>query len=683
MSAIDTSRLNKEDLANRRMMLALVLSLVLHGVILSLQFGLPGAGLPSLEMPFQKKRAAPGSITVQLTQSAAAPASQQSPQEQASQLQQTAATPAPAASVAAEARDHAVTAAPAPVTAAASAASSVKSATALSLVKLAPTPAASQPKSAKASPKAKPSAQVARPNSARQKKVLAPETQRLLTQNGWNEDGFVVAANPPHELQKPETDDIRKVYDDIQQEGVDDPDERAKRQLEIEQKRQQKRLQEQIKVQQKIQQELTQQTELKQAQQQLQQQLQEQSQQIEQQLQAQAEQEKKVAEQIKLAEAEQLRQQELKQQAAQQAAQLAAQQAALQAAQQQRAELERQQQEQLAEQQQRQERQNLIAQRQAEQAQQRQYKEAQKARQLSELKPDLTQQMQQLQQSNQQVLQKLQQELQRDEQERLASEARERAANAEASQLAQQRAAQQRADARQEKINSQLRQGAVSDLQSLSNQLAQAPVAIAAAKPSVSTGLSSGSDPLAAARPVNEGGNKGAGNERGNSTATGIASQQAGTNRAPLDLTGSVREQLKQLDRNRATSLAASDEGDKRRRRSLLGEQERDVPLRLYIDSWKHKVERNANLNYSQLAKDRARGDPVVTVAIRSDGSVEDIIINRSSGRADLDEAVRRIVKINAKYAAFPPNVAAVYDVIEIRKVWLFEEVLRVIDEVR
>ncbi len=665
----------RERLANRRMSLAVIFSLALHALILSLQFGLPGAGLPSLEMPFQKKRAAPGSLTVQLSQSAAAPASQQSPQDQASKTEQTATAPAPNANpLVAQAVDHAVTAAP-PASAAKAAASS------LTWVKLAPakTVPANPTKSAKAPAKAasKPVSKLAAASSSRQKKVLAPDTQRLLTQLGWNEEGFVVAANPP-EIAKPEHEDLRKHYDDIQQDGVEDPDERARRQHEIEQKRQQKLAQDQLKAQQKLQQQVTQQVaqaELQQAQQQIQQQLQQQTQQITEQIQAEAEQQKKIAEQIKLAEAEKARQQQVIEQQQAQAQQVA--------------EQARAQQEQLAEQQQRQERQNLIAQRQAEQAQQRQYKAAQKVQQLSEAKPDLQQQMQQMQQvqqANQQELQKLDQQVQRDEQQRLAAEARERASTTEASQLAQQKAAQQRADARHEKLNSQLRQGAASDLQSLSSQIAQAPVAIAAAKPAPQVGTGQGSDPLAAARPVNEGGNKAHGNaERGNSSGPGLASNRAGLSRpaAPLDLAGSVRDQLKQLDRSRASPMATSDEGDKRRRRSLLGEAERDVPLRMYIDSWKHKVERNANLNYSQLAKDRARGDPLVTVAIRSDGSVEDIIINRSSGRADLDEAVRRIIKINAKYAAFPPNVAAVYDVIEIRKVWLFEEVLRVIDEIR
>ncbi|QNA88741.1 TonB family protein [Massilia sp. Dwa41.01b] len=70
-------------------------------------------------------------------------------------------------------------------------------------------------------------------------------------------------------------------------------------------------------------------------------------------------------------------------------------------------------------------------------------------------------------------------------------------------------------------------------------------------------------------------------------------------------------------------------------------------------------------------------------MALRSDGSVDDITIVRSSGRADLDEAVRRIVRLNARYAAFPANVAAQFDVIEIRRVWLFSETLKLLEEVR
>jgi outer membrane biosynthesis protein TonB len=70
----------------------------------------------------------------------------------------------------------------------------------------------------------------------------------------------------------------------------------------------------------------------------------------------------------------------------------------------------------------------------------------------------------------------------------------------------------------------------------------------------------------------------------------------------------------------------------------------------------------------------------LVTVAIRSDGSLEDVHIHRSSGR-ELDGAVRRIAMLHAPYSAFPPELARQFDVIEIRRVWLFEDTLRLREE--
>jgi len=115
-------------------------------------------------------------------------------------------------------------------------------------------------------------------------------------------------------------------------------------------------------------------------------------------------------------------------------------------------------------------------------------------------------------------------------------------------------------------------------------------------------------------------------------------------------------------------------------RRVTAGRVIRDIPLRMYVESWKAKIERNGNLNYSSLK--RVRIDPVVVVAIRADGSVEEISFARSSGRPEVDEAVRRIVRLNARYSVFPPNIAANYDVIEIRRVWSFDDELRLIEEV-
>ncbi len=119
---------------------------------------------------------------------------------------------------------------------------------------------------------------------------------------------------------------------------------------------------------------------------------------------------------------------------------------------------------------------------------------------------------------------------------------------------------------------------------------------------------------------------------------------------------------------------------DNPRRRSLFG-VERDVGLRMYVDSWRWKIERGGAVNYRPSASWRAHDNPVVTVSIRSDGTLEDVLIHRSSGVRELDEAVRRIARLHAPYSAFPPNLARQYDVIEIRRVWSFENTLRILDE--
>ncbi len=119
---------------------------------------------------------------------------------------------------------------------------------------------------------------------------------------------------------------------------------------------------------------------------------------------------------------------------------------------------------------------------------------------------------------------------------------------------------------------------------------------------------------------------------------------------------------------------------DMPRRRSLIG-PERDVALRLYGERWRSKTERNGTLNYRRSASLAASDNPIVTVSIRSDGSLEDVAIHRSSGVREIDEAVRRIARLYAPYSAFPPDLARQYDVIEIRRVSFFDPTLRILDE--
>ena len=113
------------------------------------------------------------------------------------------------------------------------------------------------------------------------------------------------------------------------------------------------------------------------------------------------------------------------------------------------------------------------------------------------------------------------------------------------------------------------------------------------------------------------------------------------------------------------------------RRRALVARANRNLVLTMYAEGWRQRIELNAAVEALNLAKSAPHADPVVTVAVRSDGSIESIVFDRASGVPEIDDAIRRIVVALAPYAAFPPDLANDYDVIEIRRVWTFETALR------
>ncbi|HJV86498.1 MAG TPA: TonB family protein [Noviherbaspirillum sp.] len=171
--------------------------------------------------------------------------------------------------------------------------------------------------------------------------------------------------------------------------------------------------------------------------------------------------------------------------------------------------------------------------------------------------------------------------------------------------------------------------------------------------------------------------------ESSKAATAGLSRNPSGSDLASRALDQARRPEPLRVEPRAPAPPVASMTAEAPQRRSIFGSGKVDVNVMMYIESWRLKIERNGRLNYSQSSTEKARGDPVVTVSIRSDGSVEDVVINRSSGRPELDAAVRRIVRLNERYGAFPPNLARQYDVIEIRRVWNFDEVLRILEEMR
>ena len=131
----------------------------------------------------------------------------------------------------------------------------------------------------------------------------------------------------------------------------------------------------------------------------------------------------------------------------------------------------------------------------------------------------------------------------------------------------------------------------------------------------------------------------------------------------------------RQLDAEAAKRDAASSSTARRGR--LFGRTDPNTELILYAEAWSRKIELNMTFDMVREAAKQRHTNPLVTVAVRSDGSVESVTFVVSSGVAELDEAVRRIVQSQAPYRAFPPGLSRVYDVIEMRRSWYFDMAVR------
>lgn len=109
----------------------------------------------------------------------------------------------------------------------------------------------------------------------------------------------------------------------------------------------------------------------------------------------------------------------------------------------------------------------------------------------------------------------------------------------------------------------------------------------------------------------------------------------------------------------------------KRSRRTFVGARAQEFRFARYIEDWRLKIERVGAHNYPAAARG-IYGSLLVSVEIRADGSLENVEITRSSGKLVLDEAAKRIVRLAAPFAAFPPDIAKDTDILSITRTWSF-----------
>ncbi len=126
------------------------------------------------------------------------------------------------------------------------------------------------------------------------------------------------------------------------------------------------------------------------------------------------------------------------------------------------------------------------------------------------------------------------------------------------------------------------------------------------------------------------------------------------------------------LARMEAQIARQVDEYNKRPRKKFVGARAAESRFALYVESWRQKVERIGNLNYPEGARGRVYGSLRVTVAIKPDGSIEEIQVDRPSEHKVLNEAALKIVRLAAPYAPFPPEIRRDTDILVITRTWTF-----------
>ncbi len=94
-----------------------------------------------------------------------------------------------------------------------------------------------------------------------------------------------------------------------------------------------------------------------------------------------------------------------------------------------------------------------------------------------------------------------------------------------------------------------------------------------------------------------------------------------------------------------------------------------------YLHGWKLRIEQVGTLNFPNEARRRSlSGNPVLEVAIAADGQLDQVIVRRSSGHPELDQAAVNIVRLASPFDPFPAAMRKSYPVLRFAYEWQFLE---------
>lgn len=155
--------------------------------------------------------------------------------------------------------------------------------------------------------------------------------------------------------------------------------------------------------------------------------------------------------------------------------------------------------------------------------------------------------------------------------------------------------------------------------------------------------------------------------------------------KAPTDISGALATTLKtsqleaQLEAQIAKELKAYQQ---RPKRTFIGARTQEYRFAGYVEEWREKIEKVGTENFPEAAKQKKLyGQLQLTVGIKSDGNIDSIEMNKSSGHRILDAAAERILLLAAPFKPFPPEIRKDTDVLHITRTWTFTRADQLISE--
>ena len=111
---------------------------------------------------------------------------------------------------------------------------------------------------------------------------------------------------------------------------------------------------------------------------------------------------------------------------------------------------------------------------------------------------------------------------------------------------------------------------------------------------------------------------------------------------------------------------------NKRPKRLTYGINAVGVSYARYVEDWAARIEKIGTERYPPEARGKLYDSLIITVEIDRDGNVVDVIVDKPSKHAALNQAGRRIVLAGAPYPRFSEAMAREGDILQIVRTWNF-----------